>query len=96
MPVAGNTATVRRSAPLVTYEWVVTGLTAGAKNSLVLGPVPPDFVPNRCDVVPLGASLGSVCHDPSSVTFLKDSTDSTRVLVDIYPTTVTVARVTIS
>jgi hypothetical protein len=76
IPVAGN-------------EFLVTGMTAGSKNSLVLTGFVPDFVVNGALTQALGTAGGSCSYDPSTSTFEKDPSDATQVLIDVYPVTVT-------
>jgi hypothetical protein len=77
---------INRSEATCEYVYQITGLTASAKNSVVLGAVAPnDFIPDplSSEVVPLGsAALATCSFDQESL--LNDTSDATQVLVDIY------------
>lgn len=86
MAVAGQGGN-NQTFPLVCREFILTGLTGAAKNSVVLTGFSPNFVINGAFVFPLGTgtTLTGCCYDPDPTTFIKDPTDPTQVLIDIYP-----------
>lgn len=93
MAVAGLSP-ISKSRPVVEYFYPVTGLTASALNSLVLTGVAPEFIPDALVTVvrPVGgAAFSSVSFNKASL--VKDPTDATQVLIDVYTGAATTAIV---
>jgi len=85
---------IRRAPWTTTYQFKVdngeiegtpVALPAGI-NSLVLGPVNTESVPDPLTtrVIPLAAAACFASFDPSPLTFKKDPTDATQILIDVY------------